>query len=87
MIPTFWCRKTSAWRFLERAEGMDEHLMSARLRTACGLPATDVAARVLSWLDSARGSFAPVVGTNLDEALVESLFRLVRPSRRAIRCG
>ena len=63
----------AAWRFLERAEGMDEHLMSARLRTACGLPATDVAARVLSWLDSARGSFAPVVGTNLDEALVESL--------------
>ena len=65
--------QASAWRFLERAHGMDERLMSARLRAACGLPATDAAARVASWLGVARGSFAPVMGVSLDDASVGAL--------------
>lgn len=62
-----------AWRCLERAQGIDERLMSARLRAACGLPATDAAARVMSWLDGARGSFAPLMGVALDDAPAASL--------------
>ena len=62
-----------AWSFLERTRDIDEHLMSARLRSACGLPATDAAARVMSWLGEARGCFAPVMGVALDHAPVGAL--------------
>lgn len=61
-----------AWRFLERVEGIDEQLISGRLRVACGLPATDAAARVMTWLDGARGNFASVMGEALDDAPVGS---------------
>ncbi len=62
-----------AWKVLERAQGIDEHLMTARLRAACGLPINDAAARVMSWLDGARGSFAPVLGVALANAPVGTL--------------
>ena len=62
-----------AWRFLEAYQGIDEHLMNARLRAACGLPATDAAERVISWLGEARGCFAPVMGVALDDVPVGSL--------------
>ncbi|MBK7830970.1 MAG: aminotransferase class III-fold pyridoxal phosphate-dependent enzyme [Gemmatimonadetes bacterium] len=54
-----------AWRFLERAATIADEQVSARLRSACGFPASDTAARVLSWLDAQRGSFAPVMGIDL----------------------
>jgi len=57
-----------AWRFLERAHALPDALMAARLRVACGLPASEAATRVAQWLDQARGSFAPVLGTSLDAA-------------------
>lgn len=53
-----------AWRLLER--GIDGGLMALRLRLACGLPATEAAPAVLAWLDAARGSFAPVMGEDLN---------------------
>ncbi|HMU61888.1 MAG TPA: aminotransferase class III-fold pyridoxal phosphate-dependent enzyme, partial [Gemmatimonadales bacterium] len=62
-----------AWRFLERSVEMPEALMTARLRAACGLPASDAAGRVLAWLGASRGSFAPVVPTDLESAPVISL--------------
>ena len=54
-----------AWRFLERARAIAEAQMRARLRAACGMHASDAAARVRAWLDAQRGSFAPVMGVDL----------------------
>jgi 4-aminobutyrate aminotransferase-like enzyme/Ser/Thr protein kinase RdoA (MazF antagonist) len=62
-----------AWRFLESAGLAEPSLVNARLRAACGIPATDSAGRVTTWLAGARGSFAPVVGTNLDGAPMGAL--------------
>lgn len=54
-----------AWRFLERAQSIEEGQVQARLRAACGLAASDGAARVSRWLDAQRGRFAPVMGIDL----------------------
>jgi 4-aminobutyrate aminotransferase-like enzyme/Ser/Thr protein kinase RdoA (MazF antagonist) len=62
-----------AWRFLERSTGISEARMTASLRAACGLPATDEAGRVLSWLDASRGTFAPVLEADLASSPVVSL--------------
>lgn len=61
-----------AWRLLENT-AIDGSLMGARLRAACGLPVTEGSARVMAWLYARRGSFAPVMGANFDEAEVASL--------------
>lgn len=61
-----------AWRFLEGFPNPPE-LLSARLRAACGLPVSDGAGRVLAWLNTARGSFAPVIGTDFAQAPLRSL--------------
>ena len=55
-----------AWRFLERTGSLPEALIAARLRAACGLPASDEAGRVLDWLDRRRGGFAAVLGASLN---------------------
>ena len=62
-----------AWRYLERSAGLPEARITAQIRAACGLPANDGAGRVTKWLDSARGSFAPVVPAELTAAPVCSL--------------
>ncbi|MDH5198578.1 MAG: aminotransferase class III-fold pyridoxal phosphate-dependent enzyme, partial [Gemmatimonadota bacterium] len=62
-----------AWRYLERSAGLPEPRMTAQFRAACGLPATASAGRALKWLDSSRGSFAPVVFADLTAAPVCSL--------------
>jgi 4-aminobutyrate aminotransferase-like enzyme/Ser/Thr protein kinase RdoA (MazF antagonist) len=62
-----------AWRYLERARGIPDSLVAARLRSACGLPVSDAAGRILYWLDESRGSFAPIVQTDLTTAHVASL--------------
>ena len=54
-----------AWAYLQRARGISERQMSARLRAACGLPASAGATRIVSWLDEQRGHFAPVLGVDL----------------------
>jgi 4-aminobutyrate aminotransferase-like enzyme/Ser/Thr protein kinase RdoA (MazF antagonist) len=61
-----------AWRFLE---GCDLHpgLLSARLRAACDLPVVDGADRVMAWLESERGNFAPLMGEDLSDAPLGSL--------------
>ncbi len=61
-----------AWRFLE---GMEIHpgLLSARLRAACDLPVVDGADRVMGWLAAERGNFAPLMGSDLDDAPMGSL--------------
>lgn len=61
-----------AWRLLENA-ALDGALIRARLRVACGLPATDSADRVAAWLDRQRGTFAPVLGEALDDVSVGQL--------------
>lgn len=61
-----------AWKFLE-SQFINADLINARLRAACDLPITDAAIRVLAWLDQARGSFAPIMGEELDNAPLGSL--------------
>lgn len=60
--------QASAWRFLERSRHAEPAMVNARLRAACGLPATDAAGRVAAWLGGMRGNFAPVTGIGLDGA-------------------
>ncbi len=55
-----------AWAFLEL--GLDADFVAVKLRAACGLPVEDSAARVVAYLDSARGSFAPLFGCDLADA-------------------
>lgn len=61
-----------AWRLLEN-EAIDGALMRARLRVACGLPATDAADRIAAWLDQRRGAFALVLGEDLSDVPVGEL--------------
>ncbi len=61
-----------AWAFLE-GNLVNTGLIKARLRAACGLPATDAAPRILAWLDQQRGSFAALMGTDLSDAPMGSL--------------
>jgi len=61
-----------AWRFLETHD-LNANLMSARLRTACGLPVVNGADRILSWLNTERGHFAPLLGEDLSDAPLGSL--------------
>ena len=56
-----------SWRFLESAT-MDADVLRFRLRAACGMPLNDAAARVVKWLESARGRFTSVIGTDLIDA-------------------
>ena len=53
-----------AWRFLE-GQPIDGALIGPRLRAACGLPVVDNAARILAWINSERGNFAPLIGQDL----------------------
>lgn len=61
-----------AWRFLE-GHNLHSGLLSARLRAACGMPVVEGAERVMDWLHSERGNFAPLVGTDLKDAPMGSL--------------
>ncbi|MEP1944396.1 MAG: aminotransferase class III-fold pyridoxal phosphate-dependent enzyme, partial [Sulfitobacter sp.] len=61
-----------AWTFLE-GNLVNAGLINARLRTACGLPITDAAPRIMAWLDEQRGSFAPLMGQDLSHAPLGSL--------------
>ena len=54
-----------AWRFLELSADWDERRVTQRLRVACGRTVTPRAARVLEWLRSNAGSFAPILGQDL----------------------
>lgn len=62
-----------AWRTLAATATVEPALVNARLRAICGLPISDAAARVLAWLDTQRGRFAPVLGRDLANAPVVSL--------------
>ncbi|MDO5757994.1 MAG: aminotransferase class III-fold pyridoxal phosphate-dependent enzyme, partial [Rhodobacterales bacterium] len=61
-----------AWRFLEGPQP-GGNLLACRLRAACGLPISDAAARVMTWLEEARGSFAPVMEGDLAAAPMGAL--------------
>ncbi|WP_107496041.1 aminotransferase class III-fold pyridoxal phosphate-dependent enzyme [Thalassobius sp. I31.1] len=61
-----------AWDFLEN-HAVNEGLINARLRAACDLPVVDGADRVMAWLNSERGNFAPVMGEGLSDAPIGSL--------------
>ncbi len=61
-----------AWRFLEHTR-VNAALLSARLRAACDLPVTDSAPRVMQWLDSERGNFAHLLGTDITAAPMGTL--------------
>ncbi len=55
-----------AWRFLEN-EAVNGGLMSARLRSACGLPVVDGAERIHAYLSDHRGHFAEMFGQDLSD--------------------
>lgn len=62
----------AAWRFL-REQRVNSELLIVRLRVVCGFGVTDNAARVEQWLASQRGSFAPILGSDLTDAPLRSL--------------
>jgi 4-aminobutyrate aminotransferase-like enzyme/Ser/Thr protein kinase RdoA (MazF antagonist) len=62
-----------AWRFLELSQGFSEEMVLARMRLACGKPALAQAPRILGWLAAQRGSFALVMGENLNGAEMADL--------------
>ena len=55
-----------AWAFLVSQE-INPDLISARLRVACGFGVNDSAQSVMEWLNENRGSFAQVLGQDLDD--------------------
>lgn len=61
-----------AWDFLLDNK-VNEGLIGARLRAACGFPVTSAAPAVMSWIASQQGSFAPVLGVDLSLAPMGSL--------------
>ncbi|MCW1955177.1 MAG: aminotransferase class III-fold pyridoxal phosphate-dependent enzyme [Roseobacter sp.] len=61
-----------AWAFLER-EVEEAGFLRARLRAACGLPVVEAAPRVMAWIESERGNFAPLFGEDLSAAPMGSL--------------
>ena len=61
-----------AWRFLEGTT-IDPDLLRCRLRSACGLPLDEAADRVATWLKTARGGFADVMGASLAGAPMGAL--------------
>jgi 4-aminobutyrate aminotransferase-like enzyme/Ser/Thr protein kinase RdoA (MazF antagonist) len=61
-----------AWEFLEN-DRVSPGLIGPRLRAACGLPVTDTANDVTTWLAEMRGSFAPVMGRDISAAPMGSL--------------
>ncbi|MCQ0090977.1 aminotransferase class III-fold pyridoxal phosphate-dependent enzyme [Roseovarius sp. M141] len=61
-----------AWRFLEGPQPGGD-LLAYRLRAVCGLPISDAAARVMTWLEGARDSFAPVMEGDLNAAPMGAL--------------
>ena len=68
--PYITISQAPAWRFLETPV---DALLRFRLRTACGLPLDNPAARVAQWLDTARGGFAEVIGETLTDAPMGAL--------------
>ena len=64
--------QASAWRFLENTS-VGSGLLKARLRSACGLPVTEAAPRILGFLNKSRGRFAPIIGQDLNDAPLGSL--------------
>jgi 4-aminobutyrate aminotransferase-like enzyme/Ser/Thr protein kinase RdoA (MazF antagonist)/murein DD-endopeptidase MepM/ murein hydrolase activator NlpD len=64
--------QASAWRFLENTS-IGSGLLKARLRSACGLPVTEAAPRILGFLNKSRGRFAPIIGQDLNDAPLGSL--------------
>lgn len=61
-----------AWDFLEGGK-VNEGLIGARLRAACGLPVTDEAQDILAWIESEWGNFAQVLAVDLTDAPMGSL--------------
>lgn len=61
-----------AWRFLERADQLAE-LINIRLRVACGLPISDSAADVTTFLSQQRGSFYPIMGPDIKQVKLGQL--------------
>lgn len=61
-----------AWRFLE-GNTVQSGLLAARLRAACGLPVVEGAERILQWLGSQRGRFAPLMRQDIQNAPMGSL--------------
>jgi 4-aminobutyrate aminotransferase-like enzyme/Ser/Thr protein kinase RdoA (MazF antagonist) len=60
--------EAAAWRLLMATAKTEADLVAARLRAACHLPISDAAERVLDWLASTCGHFAPILGRDLTNA-------------------
>ena len=61
-----------SWRFLE-GHDLNAALLTARLRSACGMPLAQGADRVLAYLETESGQFAQVMGEDLQDAPMGSL--------------
>ena len=61
-----------AWNFLQ-GNKVNSGLITARLRAACGMPVTDGAPAVMSWICREQGNFAPVLGVDISTAPMGSL--------------
>jgi 4-aminobutyrate aminotransferase-like enzyme/Ser/Thr protein kinase RdoA (MazF antagonist) len=70
--PYITISQAPAWRLLERGN-VNTALIPARLRAACGLPVSDAAPRIMSWLEDNRGQFAPLMGQDLTDTPTGSL--------------
>jgi 4-aminobutyrate aminotransferase-like enzyme/Ser/Thr protein kinase RdoA (MazF antagonist) len=70
--PYVMITQAPAWRFLE-GHSLDADLLTARLRTACGLPLVQGSDRVFAFLETEFGTFAPVMGEDLANAPMGSL--------------
>jgi 4-aminobutyrate aminotransferase-like enzyme/Ser/Thr protein kinase RdoA (MazF antagonist) len=57
-----------AWSLIERLDGVSPSWALCLFRHACGLPPCSGSAAVVAWLASRRGSFAPVMGSDLGQA-------------------
>lgn len=54
-----------AWDFLDRSKSLHAGQVRAALRVACGLPAVAAEPGIMSWLESKRDGFAPILGIDL----------------------
>lgn len=70
--PYITISQAPAWAFLE-GDHVNAERIALRLRAACGLPITDASPRIAAWLNSQRGTFAPIVEGNLHDAPLGSL--------------
>jgi 4-aminobutyrate aminotransferase-like enzyme/Ser/Thr protein kinase RdoA (MazF antagonist) len=67
--------ESTGWELLQHLESLPANMAQYVFRDACGLPPCTQTAQIMSYLNSCRGAFAPVMGPDYDlrESLVFDL--------------